>query len=101
MAKVYGPKTFVGKIKKAKDSERRYFQADCDLTIHGKNGDVKVKKGDYINLQTPDDQIADYHKAVEAGRMSEDAAAEKIASAEKDKSYGVRFTMIQQTVTDN
>lgn len=99
MAKNYGPKTFVGKVKKAKDSERRYIQLDTDVTIHGKNGDIKLKKGDYLNCQSPDEAIADLQKAVEAGRMSEDQAEEKIASAQKDKSFGVRFTIIQQTIT--
>lgn len=99
MAKNYGPKTFVGKVKKAKDSERRYIQLDIDVTIHGKNGDVKLKKGNFLNCQSPDEAISELHKAVEAGRMSEDQAVEKIASAEKDKSYGTRFTIIQQTIT--
>jgi hypothetical protein len=101
MAKKYGPKNYVGKVKKAKDSERRYIQLDTDITIHGKNGNVKVAKGSFINLVTPDDLIADYKDAVDNGRMTEEQAEEKIQKALTDKKFNVRFTMIHQEVTES
>lgn len=89
MAK-YGPKTYVGQIKKRKDGTGDYFQASADFTI---------KKGMYLNLEKPQDQIKNIMEAVSNGKMTEEKAEPIVAKLNKDIEMGTRFTVTHQDIT--
>lgn len=94
MAKKYGKKQYIGNIHVTKDKKGSYLKVSQDL-------DLKIPKGAYINLESVEDQIAGLHEAVEAGRMKEDVAADKIANLEKSKKdFGLKFTVTYTPVTE-
>lgn len=94
MAKVYGKKQYIGNINKTKDGKGSYFKISKDV-------DLKLKKGTFLNLESVAQQIEDLQKAQEAGRLSEDVVAAKIADLEKSKKeYGLLFTVTYTPVTE-
>lgn len=96
MAKKYGPKQYVGKVLKGKKNEET-GKAKPDSVVF--DMDFNAKKGMFLQLVSPDAEIAGYHDAVEAGRMNDEKASELIAKCEKKKEH-TRFTIIYQEITD-
>lgn len=94
MAKKYGKKQYIGNIHKTKDGKGSYLKTSQDVKLD-------LKKGTFINLESVKDQIAGLHEAVEAGRMKEDVAADKIANLEESRDkYGLLFTVTYTPVTE-
>lgn len=94
MAKKYGKKVYIGNISKTKDGKGSYLKVSSDVKLD-------LKKGTYLNLESVADQIKNYQEAAEAGRLSEDFVAEKIADLKKSKEeYGLLFTVTYTPVTE-
>lgn len=96
MAKKYGPKQYVGKVLKGKKNDDGTVKSDSIVF----DMDFNAKKGMFVQLVSPADEIKGYQDAVEAGRMTEDKAIDLIAKCEKKKAH-TRFTIIYQEITDN
>lgn len=95
MAKKYGKKIYIGNINKTKDGKGSYLKVSSDVKLD-------LKKGTFLNLESVADQIASYKEAVEAGRLSEDFVADKIAELEKSKKeFGLLFTVTYTPVTES
>lgn len=93
MPKKYGKKQYIGNINKRQDGSGSY------LKISAK--EITLKQGQFINLESVADQIKGWQEGAEAGRCSEDKAADEIAKLEKSKKdYGLLFTLTYQEVTE-
>lgn len=55
----------IGSIAKTKDGKGQYLKVASDLTL-------KLKKGQYINMDSPKKQLEGVKKAFEEGKMSEE-----------------------------
>lgn len=107
MAKKYGPKNYVGKVlkgkpktdsngKEMKDSKGKVILKPDQIVV---DMDFELKKGMFLKLVSPDEEIQGYQQAVEAGRMSEEKASDLIEKCNKKKAH-TRFTIIYQEVSE-
>jgi anaerobic ribonucleoside-triphosphate reductase len=95
MAKKYGKKVYIGNINKTKDGKGSYLKISNDVNL-------KLKKGEYVNLESVADQIKGLEEAAEAGRLSDDYVADRIAELQKSKDeYGLLFTVTYTPVTES
>lgn len=91
MAKKYGKKSYIGKVMKGQNGKMDFIVIDQDF---------ELKKGDFLRLESKASRIKDLEEAVEAGRLSEDKAADLIEKANKG-SDRVRFTIIHQEISED
>lgn len=92
MAKKYGKKQYVGTISKRKDGKGNYLKVQ---------NDIKLTKGQFLNLESVADQIKGYEEGAQAGRITEDFAADQIKKLQESKDkFGLLFTVTYQEVTE-
>ena len=76
----------IGSVNKAKEGNSRYIKISEDITL---------KKGQYVNLESPSDQIAGLQQAMQEGKLSEDYALKQIERLRKTPDF-VSFHLITQ-----
>lgn len=75
----------LGNVSKAKEGNSRYLKVNMNPKVAK---EVTLKNGDYINIESFEELLANAQQAVEDGKLGPDVLESIRTRIEKDRSFG-------------